>query len=83
MPAVKCRTVAVSRLLTGVCRYQTAARQTQGSGSLGASTTKADSIRDELDEACTKVQQCRVGGWMGGGWIGWGKVIGLGGVKGG
>ncbi|KAI0223519.1 Rho GTPase-activating protein 44 [Lamellibrachia satsuma] len=38
-------------------RYQTAARQTQGGQ--GTSTTKVDAIRDELDEACTKVQQCR------------------------
>ena len=80
MSAVKCRTVAVSRLLTVsvcLCRYQTAARQTQNSGSVGASTAKADSIRDELDEACTKVQQCRVGGV---GWIGWGGWGGVGGV---
>ena len=39
------------------CRYQTAVRQNQG----GQGATKVDGIRDELDEACNKVQQCRVG----------------------
>ena len=56
------RNVGVLNVIDVVwCRYQTAVRQNQGSGGQGASTTKVDSIRDELDEACNRVQQCRVG----------------------
>ena len=38
------------------CRYNSAVRQTQGSGS----AAKAENIRDEMEEASQKMEQCRV-----------------------